>query len=152
MKKRINHDCLKIYIHKFQGSKYCAKNMPHQSQKNPKMRTFTIHFISVQKYTWIICTMNKLIKHHWKQFNHIIGSKNFKTQFPPCKKLLSHIARCINNIKIYFSLTSTSSGNRNLTFVWYISLGYKQEKNIHMSFKLFTNMKTLCCPIFLLFF
>jgi hypothetical protein len=117
-----------------------------------KMQQKRLLIISVQKYSRIICSMNKLIKHHWDQFNHIIGSKNLKTQFPPCPKLLSHITRCIKNIKIYFSLTRTSNMNTNLTLVWYISLGYKREKNRHMSFKLFTNMKKLCCPIFLLFF
>jgi hypothetical protein len=42
-KKIIDHNCLKIYTYNFQGSKHCFENMSHQTQKNPKIKAFTIH-------------------------------------------------------------------------------------------------------------
>jgi hypothetical protein len=48
VKKRIiDHDCLKIYTYNFWGSKDCLKNMPHQTKKNIKIKTFTIHLYSM---------------------------------------------------------------------------------------------------------
>jgi hypothetical protein len=51
MKKTIDHDCLKIYTYKFWGSKHCVKNMPHQTQKNPKMKTITIYKFNSMPWT-----------------------------------------------------------------------------------------------------
>jgi hypothetical protein len=66
---------------------------------------------SVQKYTQIICTVNKLIKRHWNQFNHINHIKGFeksKTQFPPCSKHLSHIDALTTSRFILTLLTQTT--------------------------------------------